>query len=529
MIAAILRAQLLSMRFGGIRRAGALFSMITSAVFYGLWTVLAWAVMLFFAAPENAPAFTAALSGGLLFGVAYWQLAPVLSASFGASLDLRKLLAYPIPRIQLFTVEALLRILTCAEMLILLTGAALGLLRNPLYGLGASPFIVSGAAMFAAANILFSTGARYALERLFRHARMKEAMLLLIIAASLAPQILLFMNVRKAALLRFAPSQVVWPWAAAARLMLRERPAWSAAVALAWLGIAYGFGRWQFERALRFDATGRKKPEPEARSGGLAESLFRIPAHFLPDPMAALIEKELRTLVRISRFRVAYFMSCFFGIVLYFPVLMRPRTDSFFVQNALPFMALYGLLMLGQITYWNAFGFDRSAAQGYFSWPIPFRDALIAKNAAVGMALVPQILAIALVSAAARMPSSPGKVLETFVVIAIASLYWFSMGNICSVRLPRAMDPEKMNQMSNKLQALTILVAPFLLLPVGLAYWARAVFENEFIFAGMLTIAAIIGAIFYRVGLDSAVAAAHRTRESMLLQLSRSDAPLSVT
>jgi ABC-2 type transport system permease protein len=311
--------------------------------------------------------------------------------------------------------------------------------------------------------------------------------------------------------------------------MLGESPAWSAAVALAWLAMAYGFGRREFERAILFDAAGLKKPEPEARFGGVTEFLFRIPARFLPDPVAALIEKELRTLVRIPRFRIAYIMSCFFGIVLYLPVLMRPRAESFFVQNALPFMALYGLLMLGQITYWNAFGFDRSAAQGYFSWPIALRDALLAKNAAVALMLVPQILAIALVGVAARMPPSPGKLLETYVVIAIASLYWFAMGNICSVRLPRAMDPEKMNQMSNKLQALTILAAPFLLLPLALAYWARAVFENEAIFAGMLAIAAIIGAIFYRAGLDSAVDAAYRSRESMLLQLSRSDAPLSVT
>jgi ABC-2 type transport system permease protein len=529
MIAAILRAQLLSMRFGGIRRAGALFSMVTGAVFYGLWASLGWAAALFFAAPENAAAFPAALSSGLLFAAAYWQLAPVLSSSFGASLDLRKLLVYPIPRNKLFTVEVLLRILTCAEMPILLAGAALGLLRNPLYGPAAAPFIVSGAGIFAAANILFSTGSRYLFERLFRHTRMKEAAAFLIIAASLAPQILLLVNVRQAALLRFAPTRTIWPWAAAARLMLGERPARSAAVALVWLGIAYGFGRGQFGRAIAFDAAGRKKSAIEPRFGVPAEFLFRIPGRFLPDPVAALIEKELRTLVRISRFRIAYVLSCFFGIVLYVPALARPRTESFVVRNSLPFMALYGLLMLGQVTYWNAFGFDRSAAQGYFSWPIRLRDALIAKNTAVALMLVPQILVIALAGAAARMPPSPEKLLETYIVIAIASLYWFSMGNICSVRLPRAMDPEKMNQMSNKLQALTILAAPLLLLPLALAYWARYVFENEMVFAGMLLIAAVIGAIFYRVGLDTAVAAAYQSRESMLLHLSRSDAPLSVT
>jgi hypothetical protein len=185
--------------------------------------------------------------------------------------------------------------------------------------------------------------------------------------------------------------------------------------------------------------------------------------------------------------------------------------------------------MLGPISYWNAFGFDRFAAQGYFSWPIRFRDVLMAKNITVAFLLIPQIVLIALVGKAAHLPTSFWKFLEAMVVMLIASLYWFSMGNICSVRLPRAMDPEKMNQMANKMQALSIWTAPFLLLPIGLAYWARAVFQNEIVFSGVLLIAAIVGCIFYRVGLDSAVETALRSREAMLIQLSRSDGPLSIT
>jgi hypothetical protein len=149
----------------------------------------------------------------------------------------------------------------------------------------------------------------------------------------------------------------------------------------------------------------------------------------------------------------------------------------------------------------------------------------------VAFLLIPQIVLIALVGKAAQLPSSFWKFLEAMVVMLIASLYWFSVGNICSVRLPRPMDPEKMNQMANKMQALSIWTAPLLLLPIGLAYWARAVFENEIVFGAVLLIAAIVGGIFYRVGLDSAVdsATAARSREAMLIQLSRSDGPLSIT
>jgi len=215
--------------------------------------------------------------------------------------------------------------------------------------------------------------------------------------------------------------------------------------------------------------------------------------------------------------------------VLYLPNMKRARVDSFFVQNAITLMSLYGLLMLGQITYWNSFGFDRSAVQGYFSWPIRFRDVLIAKNLTILLLLVPQILMVSVAATALKIPVTPLKVLETVIVMFITALYWLGMGNICSVRIPRALDPDKMNQMSNKMQALTILAAPVLLLPLVLAYWSRWFFESDIVFAGLVLVAGIFGGIFYWVGLDSAVNAANNRREAMLLELSRSDGPLSIT
>jgi hypothetical protein len=78
------------------------------------------------------------------------------------------------------------------------------------------------------------------------------------------------------------------------------------------------------------------------------------------------------------------------------------------------------------------------------------------------------------------------------------------------------------------MQAFTILAAPFLLVPVVLAYWARSVFDSQIVFGGLLLVAAIVGAIFYWAGMDSAVAASTRHREKMLLELSRADGPLSL-
>ncbi len=505
------------------------FPLITSLLFYGFWTFLGAGVMFFFADPDEAANFIPALSSGLLFVMLYWQLTPVVTAGFGASLDTQKLLIYPIPRGKLFTVEILLRLTNMPEMVILTAAAAIGLMRNPLYGAKAAPLAISGFAIFVALNVLLSAGTRSLMERFFQRTRLKEAMLLLLVATGLGFRALIFMHVGKASFIRFAPAQIFWPWAATARLMLGDPAGWGLAVALLYLVGAYVWGRWQFERGLQSEENALGRRESDAASDGVAEGLFRLPSRILPDPIAALVEKELRTLARIPRFRMVYAMSCFFGMALFLPALRREDPDSFLLQNALTLIALYGLLMLGPISYWNAFGFDRSAVQGYFSWPVKFRSVLVAKNLTVALLLLPQIVVVAVVGKAVGIPMSPGKVAETMVVILIASLYWFAMGNICSVRIPRAMDPGKMNQMANKIQALSIWAAPVLLLPIVLAYWARIVFENEFVFAGILLISAIVGGIFYTVGLDSASNSAVKGREPMLMQLSRADGPLSIT
>jgi ABC-2 type transport system permease protein len=528
MIAAILRAQVLSMRLRvGTRRGGSIFSAVTGAVFYGFWAFLAWVAMQYFGDADNVSGLSVVLPASLLVVLAYWQLSPVISAGFGASLDLRKLLAWPIPHSKLFLIEVLLRITTCAEMPIVLGGITLGLVRNPALPASTKGAAVLGAGLFATMNVLLSAGVRSTVERLFRRSRVREFVVALIVLAVVAPQVAIFLRVRVSTVLNLAPAGAAWPWAAFGHLMLGESAVLSLLLALLYLAVAGGFSYWQFERSLFLDpGPAARESSGEARLSGFTELLFRLPARFLPDPMAALTEKELRTLTRIPRFRLVFAMSCFFGMVLYLPALAQHR-QNFFTQNALPILSLYGLLMLGQISYWNSFGFDRSAAQGYFSWPISFRSALIAKNLTVALLLIPQILIIALIGRAMRMEATWPRLMETLIVIPIASLYWFAVGNISSVRMPRAMDPDKMNQMSNKLQALTIWSAPLLLLPIGLAYWARGVLDSEWIFAALLVVAAAVGGVLYWVGLDSAVRAALRTRETMLMELSRSEGPLS--
>jgi ABC-2 type transport system permease protein len=127
-IAAILRAQWLSMRLGGNR--GRIFNVLTGVIWYGLWTGLAYGAFHVVSRTDMATLRTT-LPLALMGVCIYWQVIPILSASMGSALDLRKLLAYPIPHGTLFQVEVLLRLTTGAEMVLVLAGGVAGLFRNP--------------------------------------------------------------------------------------------------------------------------------------------------------------------------------------------------------------------------------------------------------------------------------------------------------------------------------------------------------------------------------------------------------------
>ncbi|MFN9300703.1 MAG: hypothetical protein ACK6DZ_23740, partial [Acidobacteriota bacterium] len=59
--------------------------------------------------PSEFDQFEFVLTFGFLAAFLYWQIVPVFMASTGMSLDARKLIVYPVPERELFTIEVLLR------------------------------------------------------------------------------------------------------------------------------------------------------------------------------------------------------------------------------------------------------------------------------------------------------------------------------------------------------------------------------------------------------------------------------------
>ncbi len=522
------------MRFGGKR--GALFSGLTSLLWYAFWAVAAVGLSAFTADPAGKNEIERLFPAILIFILLYWQLAPILVASLGAGLDLKKLLVYPIPSENLFWVEVMLRVTTGIEMLLILTGAVFGLIRNPAFGGWAHiPQISAPILVFIVFNLLLATGLRSLIERLLGQKRLREAFVILLVMVGAVPQLLIVTGIPRARLFRMFTenASVLWPWMATSRLALSGSAVVPWAVLFAWTAAAYVFGRWQFQSNLRFDFQAAQATNLAAAVQGehsWRERLFRIPSAVLPDPVGAIVEKELRTLTRTPRFRLVFIMGFTFGLVVWLPlVLGRGREfHSAAVENYLTLVCLYALALLGQVTYWNAFGFDRAAAQAYFAWPAPISRTLVGKNLAAAVFVLLEMLAVTTACLLLRMAPSPHKILEAYLVTPVVAVYLLAAGNLSSIYSPRPLNADKATQggAAGRSQAFMFFVYPLALFPAALAYWARYAFHSQLAFYVLLVFAAGLGAVVYWIALDSAVKTAEQRKERIISVLSYNDGPV---
>ncbi len=530
MIAAILRAQWLSMRFGG--RASAAGAM-AGVLWYGIW-VFAGCAAWWWTAQATPAALSYYLPIGLLIVCFYWQLVPVLSASMGSSLDMRKLVAYPIPHRTLFLVEVLLRLTTGIEMLLVLAGTAAGLIQNPSNGWLSAPGVLAALAILSACNLLFSSGMRSILERLLARRRVRELLAVFMVCVWMAPRLLVESGFRLKSLGPVAPVVQAFglPWTAAAHAALHQSTVSSLLALSAWTALAAWFGRRQFERGLRFDAIAAQAT-PSARKSGLEpirERFYRLPGLIWRDPVGAIVEKELRTLTRTPRFRMVFVMGFTFGLMMWLPLVIgrHGNRDGTLAHYFLTVVCVYSLTLLGQVTYWNCFGFDRSATSLYFSAPQPMSAVLVGKNLASVVVIYSELVVLTGVTLIFGMLTNWEQWIEAVVVIGICSMYVLAIGNYSSVQYPRALHAERVSQggSSSRFQGVIFLLSPVALLPVLLAYLARYALDSALAFWVVLGFAAAIGAAVYKMGLDSAVQTAGRRREQILQELSKGEGPV---
>jgi ABC-2 type transport system permease protein len=526
----ILWAQWLSVR-GAFPRSG-VWTYLIGALWYGAWLAAALFCAKVVADPSELGLVHAALPGALVLVVLYWQVVPILMSATGASLDLQKLKVYPIRTRHLFGIEVLLRATSAVEMLLVLTAASIGSAFNPRLPLGTPLAIVP----FIVFNLFLAVGIRDVLRRLLRHKRVRELGVLLLVTMAAIPS---FLATRAASSsstriphLFAGGAWRAWPWTATAGLIEGVDVPFSLACMSAWCIGAALFGAVMFRWTYASDR--EDSPAEGFRSSGrngVLETFFRWPSLIFSDPLAALAEKEMRFLARSPRFRLVFLMGFTFGLVIWLPISLgqTAASRSFLGTNYLTVVSVYSLLLLSEVCFWNSFGFDRSAAQIYFLAPVPFWLVLAGKNVSALFFIAFEVASITVVCAIAGMPLSLSRMAEAYSVAAVIALFLLGAGNLLSVQQARGVNPDTTfrSGASGRIQAMLFVIYPVAFFPVSLAYVARYAFDSELAFYGVLTFDAVLGAIVYKLALDSAVAASERGRERMIAALSQGDGPIA--
>lgn len=475
---------------------------------------------------EFAPAgyLLLSVSSGLLAVFAYMQIVPLVTASGGWSLQLDKLQPFPIPADTLFLMEVILRLTSAPEMLILLAGGFVGLLlRTDL-----SKFAPLSLLLFIPFALLVQLAVRDFILHSFARNRFREIIAVLFMAVALLPQLL----IRQRSIILIKPYALMaangrfTPWHQLSALAIGQFSIGGLAAVVCWNIAAAFWARRQFMKSLRQEDSFRTAPVI-IRSAGRFD-LFQTLTSRMPDPFGAIVEKELRTLVRMPRFRVLFGMACIFSLFVFLPLALQSGEHSFMGQNGVPVTTLYGLLLLSDALLLNIFGFDRGATQIYFATPAALSVVIRAKNVAAVFFVAIQSLAVPLLSLLFRIKLTALSLASSFLSAAVVTVFLLTAGNLLSVYFPRPIDPRSAfrKQGGNKVQLWLLGCTFCMFLLVGFAFLARWATSRDWVLLAVLGLEFAIGLIMYRIALESTISHALATKERLVNELSKNAAPL---
>jgi hypothetical protein len=224
----------------------------------------------------------------------------------------------------------------------------------------------------------------------------------------------------------------------------------------------------------------------------------------------------------MPRFRVVFGMASIFGVLVFIPAALRDG-HGFMSENFLPIVNLYGLLLLSDVLLLNIFGLDRQASQLFFVAPVRLETVLQAKNIAALCFVALETLAVLIFVVLLRIRLSPFSVAGGMAVSAVVSVFLVSAGNLISVSMPRPIDPSSTfrKQAGSRMQLWLLFASLGMLVLVAFPFLARWAAQRDWPFFAVLLVELAIGAIFYRIALDSAVERGLRDRERITQALSK--------
>ena len=509
---------------------GSVLMALLTLAWYGLFCALAYVLATFLAAA--APALVRHwLPRGLLAVFLFWQVVPLFTLTGGWSLDLKKLQVYPISTGKLFSIEVFLRISTALEVLFLLVGACIGLMRNP----QVTPLAPLWLFAFVPFNLFCALALRETIIHSFRNRRFRELFSIGLISLSTLPSFFLHTRFHSQVnhIFTIGAGAPVMPWQAIATLSGAHFSISPLAVVGFWSLAAYLVARWQFAKTLRAEdllrvGTGAVGHRP--RRGNPVELAFALPSRLFSDPMAALVEKEIRTLLRMPRFRVVFGMACLFSVIIFVPLAFETTGTHFVKENFLLVVNIYGLLLLSDTLLWNIFGLDRAAAQIYFTAPIPLKSVFRAKNTVAVFFIALQSAIVFLVAFLLRFPITLRSFGAAVAASLVVSLFFLSAGNLSSVSIPRPINPTQTlrKQAGGQVQLWLAACSLSVFLLVGFAFLARWALQNDYALFAVFAVEFAIGMVVFRIAQDAALERGVRDREIILDALAKGSSQIAL-
>ena len=378
----------------------------------------------------------------------FWQFVPLLMSGSTTSFDFRNLLRFPLrfPAFFLLNLAYALFDPAAAGSLVWLVCIAAGILlaRPDLLFWTLLVMVV-----FAATNLLLGRMIFSWLERLLARRRSREALVALFLLLLLSLQLLGAVggrwekHLKPYAALLLPTLQLFPPGLAGQALADAARGNASAVLMSTALQAAYGlaFGLL-LHRRLRAQYLGEdlgETPAPVAAPAASATSLTSsasIVSSFLPGPVAAVFEKELRYLYRNTMQGLSLVVPLI--LIVFFAISARQRPGPFTrsPEFAFPAAVAYMLLVVAPLAH-NSFAFDGRGIQLLFVAPVRFRDVLLGKNLVFCLILLVETAVVWLMVRFLFYPPGAMIVVATLTGLLFVALVHFIAGNWLSLQFPR--------------------------------------------------------------------------------------------
>lgn len=323
-IRAILWAQFRSFRnFWPRTSVGTIAVGLVSLIWYGIYVSAAVALAIFL--PQTSLRdLNRYLPVGLLSMLLFWQVFPLMTLSTGRSLELNKLLIYPIRDQTLFVMEVLLRVTTSPETMIVLAGLIVGLWRH-------SAVSKAGAIaplLYLPMNLFLSLAIREFLRRFLARERLRALLVVLMLAISVLPSLIFNTGFgeKLQPILAAAARVPVAPWFELSSLTLGRNVLAAFVLTCVWIAVAYWLARRAFAYSTSIDQTAFQIVRAPSRTTSSTPGLLgRLSSMLFRDPLAALIEKEFRVLLRSPDSGSSSVWPVFSASSCSFPLPMEPK------------------------------------------------------------------------------------------------------------------------------------------------------------------------------------------------------------